>query len=80
MNELAERAIENELALVAAEPKEKLARLAEQLQSHRGDLSKGGVAAFARAEVSIKDPLQSRRTPLDDAHGVGALLSRGLGP
>lgn len=76
MNELAERAIEHELAVVGAEIEEKLRRTVRLLGSYRGRGREADVEAFARAEVEEDDPLRSRAAkPLDDPVGVGAVFA-----
>ncbi len=75
MNDLAESAIEHELALVGADLEQKLTRSAELLRSYRDDEVERDVAAFARAEVTVDDPLRSRQAALEDAYGVAALLA-----
>ena len=65
MNELAESAIEHELALVGADLEQKLSRAAELLRSCREDHVERDVAAFAHAEVTVDDPLQSRQVALE---------------
>ena len=78
MNELAESAIEHELALVGADLERKLTRTAELLRSCRDDDVERDVAAFARAEVTLDDPLRSHQATLEDAYGVGALFARSV--
>ncbi len=77
MNELAEAAIEHELAYVGADLEQKLTRAAELLRSYRDD-SERDIEAFARAEVTVGDPLRSRQATLEDTYGVGALFARSL--
>ena len=78
MNELAETAIEHELAVIGADLEQKLTRVAELLRSYRDTDVEDDIEAFARAEVTIDDPLQSRQATLEDAYGVGALFARSL--
>lgn len=78
MNELAETAIEHELALLGADLEQKLSRTAELLRSYRGTSAEADVEAFARAEVSVEDPLESRQATIEDACGIGALFARSL--
>ncbi len=78
MNEFAEVAIEHELAFVGADLEQKLTRAAELLRSYRGAGVEEDIEAFARAEVTLDDPLQSRQAALEDAYGVGALFARSL--
>lgn len=51
MNELAERAIEHELAVVGAEIEEKLRRTVRLLGSYRADDRAADAKEFARAKV-----------------------------
>jgi hypothetical protein len=76
MNELAEAAIAHELAIVGAELEENLTRAAELLKSYRGQGIEKDIEAFAKAEVSMEDPLRSRMIDEDDAYGIGALFAR----
>ncbi len=78
MNELAEAAIEHELAVLSADLEQKLTRTAELLRSYRDTEVEEDVEAFARAEVEVDDPLLSRQATLEDAYGVGALFARSL--
>ena len=78
MNELAESAIEHELALLGADLEQKLTRAAELLRSWRDEDVERDVAAFARAEVTVDDPLASHQAALEDAYGVGALFARSV--
>lgn len=74
MDELAEAAIERELAVVGAGPEGKLARSLERLKSYgAADLDRD-IRAFARSEVEVEDPLQARRVESADAYGIGALF------
>jgi len=75
MSDLAESAIEHELALVSADLERKLSRVADLLRFYRDDEVERDVAAFARAEVTVDDPLRSRQAALEDAYGVGALFA-----
>ncbi len=78
MNELAETAIEHELALRGADLERKLTRVAELLRAYRDQDVEKDVAAFAHAEVTVDDPLKSRPAALEDAYGVGALFAHSL--
>ena len=78
MNELAEVAIEHELAVVGADLEQKLTRAAELLRSYREDGTEKDLDAFARAEVTIEDPLLSHGSSLEDTYGVGALFARSM--
>jgi len=82
MNELVERAIEHELAIVGAELEEKLRRTVRLLGRYRADGAHGAddrmadARDFARAEVEEDDPLRSRAAePFDDPVGVGAVFA-----
>lgn len=73
MNELAERAIEHELAVIGAELEDKLRETVELLRTYRGRGIEADAAAVAEAEVSEDDPLRSRAvTGWSDPLGVGA--------
>ncbi|HKI02952.1 MAG TPA: hypothetical protein VKK31_13335 [Thermoanaerobaculia bacterium] len=74
MNELAEAAIERELAVVGASLEGKLARSLERLKSYGPADLDLDIRAFARSEVELEDPLQARRVELADAYGIGALF------
>jgi hypothetical protein len=78
MNELAERAIAHELAVVGADLEERLTRTVGLLRSYRGENVADDVTRFARAEVSVEDPLRSQMTESSDPHGVGAAFARFL--
>ncbi len=78
MNELAEAAIEHELTFIGADLEGKLIRTAELLRSYRDVDVEKDIEAFARAEVTVDDPLQSRQAALEDACGVGALFARSM--
>lgn len=77
MNELAEAAIEHELAVLGTDLEERLEHTAELLRSYRGEGLEEDVDAFARSEVEHEDPLRSRRvgSKPDDAFGIGALFA-----
>jgi hypothetical protein len=78
MNELAETAIEHELALLGADLEQKLARTVALLRSYRQADSEDDIAAFARAEVEADDPLRSRQVTIEDACEIGGLFARSL--
>ncbi len=78
MNELAENAIEHELAIVGADLEQKLTRTVELLRSYRGTGFEDDIAAFAEAEVTIEDPCRSRQVMIEDACGIGALFARSM--
>lgn len=76
MSELAERAIEHELAVIGEELEDKLRRTVDLLGSYRGYPSPADVEAFAQAEVRESDPLQSHAaTRRADPLGVGAAFA-----
>jgi hypothetical protein len=71
MSELAERAIERELARVGVQLEDKLRRTVELLGSYREQHLLDDIEAFARAEIEEDDPLRSRAVqPLRDPLGV----------
>jgi|SRR6185369_1640601 len=74
MDDLAEVAIERELAAVGAGLEGRLTRALERLRSYGpADLDRD-IRAFAQSEVEIEDPLQARRIESPDAYGIGALF------
>jgi hypothetical protein len=74
MDDLAEVAIERELAAVGAGLEGRLTRVLERLKSYNpADLDRD-IRAFAQSEVEIEDPLQARRIESADAYGIGALF------
>lgn len=76
MSELAERAIEHELAVIGEELEEKLRRTVELLGSYRGYPSPAEIEEVARAEVREDDPLRSRAAARRaDPLGVGAAFA-----
>lgn len=78
MNELAERAIARELAVLGVDLEERLTRTAELLRSYRESDLEQAIEDFVRAEVTVEDPLRARMVPADDAYGVGAVFARPL--
>ncbi|HKH46066.1 MAG TPA: hypothetical protein VKM72_15505 [Thermoanaerobaculia bacterium] len=73
-DELAEVAIERELAAVGAGLEGRLARALQGLNSYGpADLDRD-IRAFAQSEVDIEDPLQARLVESADAYGIGALF------
>lgn len=75
MNELAERAIEHELAVIGSELEARLRRTVELLGAYRGP-SAEDVEAFSRAEVAEDDPLRSRAASgRTDPFGVGTAFA-----
>lgn len=76
MNELAERAIEHELAVIGAELEDKLRETVELLRPYRGAGMEADAEAFAEAELTEEDPLRSRAvTGWSDPLGVGAAFA-----
>ncbi len=78
MNELAEAAIERELLFLGADLEKKLKRTADLLRSYRDDEVESDIQAFAKAEITEDDPLQSRQATLEDCYGIGAFFARSL--
>jgi hypothetical protein len=74
MDELAEAAIERELAAVGAGLEGRLTRSLERLKSYSPEDLDRDASAFARSEVEVEDPLQARRVESPDAYGIGALF------
>ena len=74
MDELAEAAIERELAAVGAGFEGKLTRSLERLKSYGPTDLDRDISAFARSEVEVEAPLQARRVESPDAYGIGALF------
>lgn len=72
MNELAERAIAHELAVIGAEPEDRLTRTVALLRSYRGEGVEDDIQEFASAEVDLEDPLRSRLGKTTDPHGAAA--------
>lgn len=76
MNELAERAIEHELAVVGSELEQKLRQTLDLLGPYRRKGLKADIAAFARAEVTEDDPLRAVAAEnRADSLGVGAAFA-----
>lgn len=78
MNELAETAIEHELAVRGADLEQKLTRTAELLRSYRDSGVEQDIVAFAEGEIAVEDPYRSHRVAIEDACGIGALFARSL--
>lgn len=77
-DELAEAAIEKELATVGAGLEGKLSRSLERLKSYGpADLDRD-IRKFAQSEVEVEDPLQARRVEPPDAYGIGALFGNSV--
>jgi transcriptional regulator with XRE-family HTH domain len=75
MDELAEAAIQQELAALAVNLEPNLQRTVELLGSFKDDPERD-VEEFARAEVTFEDPLRARRAGAEDAYGIGAAFAR----
>ena len=73
-DELAEVAIERELAAVGAGLEGRLARALDRLKSYGPDDLERDIREFARSEVEFEDPLQARLVESPDAYGIGALF------
>jgi len=65
-DELAEAAIERELAAIGGALEGKLARALEGLKSYGPSALDRDIKEFARSEVEVRDPLQARRESSDD--------------
>ena len=77
-DELAEAAIERELAAIGAGLEGRLTRSLERLKSYSpADLDRD-IREFARSEVELEDPLQARRVESPDAYGIGALFGHSV--
>ena len=74
VDDLAEVAIERELAAVGAGLEGRLARSLERLKSHSPADLERDIRDFAQSEVEMEDPLQARRIESPDVHGIGALF------
>ena len=72
-DELAESAIERELAL-GANLESRLVRTLDRLKSLGSGNLERDIQEFARSEVDFEDPLLSRYAETPDAHGIGALF------
>jgi hypothetical protein len=72
--ELAEVAIERELAAVGAGLEGRLTHVLERLKSYGPADLERDVEEFARNEVGFEDPLQSRLVESPDEYGIGALF------
>lgn len=73
-DELAEAAIERELAAVGAGLDTKLTRALERLKSYGPEDQDRDIQELARSEVEVEDPLQARRVESTDPYGIGALF------
>ncbi|HVR99342.1 MAG TPA: hypothetical protein VMW27_22160 [Thermoanaerobaculia bacterium] len=73
-DELAEAAIERELAAIGAGLEDRFTRSLERLKSYGpADLDRD-IRDLARSEVELEDPLQARLVESPDAYGIGALF------
>jgi len=78
MDELAEAAIERELAAVGAGLEGRLTRALSKLRTYTpADLDRD-IREFARSEVELEDPLQAQRVESPDAYGIGALFGHSV--
>ena len=73
-DELAEAAIERELAAVGAGLDNRLARALDRLKSYGPEDLDRDIRELAQSEVEIEDPLQARRVDSADPYGIGALF------
>jgi hypothetical protein len=74
MADLAEVAIERELAAVGAGLEGRLTRALERIKSYSpADLDRD-IREFARSEVENEDPIRAHRIESPDAYGIGALF------
>jgi len=77
MNQLAEQMITTELEVVSAGLQADLMHTLGMLGSYRSD-PEAEAAAFARAEVSLEDPIRARMVVGDeDPFGVGSAFETG---
>jgi len=74
MDDLAEVAIERELAAVGAGLEGRLARALERLKSYSAEDLDQDIRDFAQSEVEVEDPIRARRVESPDAYGIGALF------
>jgi hypothetical protein len=77
-DELAEAAIERELASIDAGLENKLVGILDRLKTYKRGSVEQDIQDFARGEVEFEDPLQGKRVSTDDPHGIGALFARRL--
>lgn len=76
VEELAERAIEHELAMIGVGLNENLRRTVDLLGSYRGGGSDEDVEAFAHGDVTYKDPLSGcTASERHDSLGIGAVFT-----
>lgn len=71
-DELAETAIERELAAVDLEGG--LVRSLDRLKSYSPEDLEHDIREFARSEVEFQDPFKARLVESQDAYGIGALF------
>lgn len=78
-DELAEAAIERELAAIGTGLEERLVRVLERLKAYdpAANLERA-ISEFARSEVEVEDPLQARRVESPDPYGIGALFGHSM--
>ncbi|HTG34974.1 MAG TPA: hypothetical protein VLB76_18820 [Thermoanaerobaculia bacterium] len=76
-DDLAEVAIERELAAVGAGLEGRLSRSLERLKSYRPANLDRDLREIARSEVEVEDPLQARLVE-PDVHGIGALFGHSV--
>ena len=77
-DELAEAAIERELAAVGAGLEGRLTRALDKLKAYApADLDRD-ITEFAHSEVELEDPLQAQRVESPDAYGIGALFGHSV--
>ncbi|HEX6899189.1 MAG TPA: hypothetical protein VF789_05725 [Thermoanaerobaculia bacterium] len=76
MSELAEVAIQQELAGMEGNLDRKLAQTLDRLRTFPGEDPDQAAEDFARREVTIEDPLRARRAGAEDAYGIGAAFAR----
>ncbi|HEY4563270.1 MAG TPA: hypothetical protein VIJ61_00410 [Thermoanaerobaculia bacterium] len=77
-DELAEAAIERELASMGTGLESRLTGILHRLKAHERGPIEQDIADFARGEVEFDDPFQGKRVSTDDPHGIGALFARRL--
>jgi hypothetical protein len=74
VDELAEAAIERELAAVGAGVEGRLARALAGLKSYGPADLERDIREFAKSEVEVEDPLRARLVESPDDYGIGALF------
>ena len=79
VGDLAEVAIERELAVVGSGLEGRLTRSLERLRSYGPADLERDIRDFAQSEVEIEDPLQTRRIEWPDVYGTGALFGDPIG-